>query len=433
MARKPIDIPIASDTRAFSKGVKDGVIEPLEGVEDALDDLTRESDKTGDALVDDTRKAGRGFDDLADDAKKSLKQVEDASGDAAREAEKIGDEAKDAGRDIERAMRDAQADTDDLKKAHKDLHDVIEKGSKTAYKKMGDASEKTSREASEDVEEFRDEAQSNFSEVASSFTGDMDSAVDLVQGTLGGLAGSVSGPLAIAFGGLAATAGVFYTKWNENAEKAEQRISDMYDDMLDSGESYLSESYQQETYWSILKNESEVISLDKTKEYARLAGVSYETVAMAWAGNHEAMQLVQQGLYDEREALHEDSKTWSNEEAEARSSEIDGINNAIGKHQARRSEIEETTDRVNQERVAWELNGTASAQALKDTSEKAGEVQEALRGYHTALDDLPTDKEVKVKGVFDRTGLDRDLANLPKRHTVTVDFQATGRYGRKIY
>lgn len=238
MARKPVQIEVVSDTRAFGKGIKSGVIEPLDDVEKSLEDVSRAGDRAGDDLVDDLEKAQRSTEDLADE--------------------------------------------------HKELAKTIERESRSSNRKFADEAEKGTSRASQGIDEFKAEATANFSEVASSFTGDVGGAIDLVQGTLGGLAGSIPG-VGIALGALGAVAGVMASKWQKNTELAKQRVQDMYEDMLESGDTFISASLVQDELKKIWgEAEDTAVSLNALKLLSDATGLSQAEWANAYAGDADA-------------------------------------------------------------------------------------------------------------------------------------------------
>lgn len=256
----PIKISIVDDVTSFLRGAGKAE-DALDDVADSLDDLARDA----------SRGAATVGDDLARGISSGAGKAEDSVGDLERSFREM---ARDAGR------------------YSKDAGDDVGKNVKQG-----------SDRASEATAEFKDEAKQNFSEVASSFTGDMDSAIDLVQGTLGGLAGSIPG-VGIALGGLAAGAGAFYSAWSENAEKTEERIGTMFDDMVESGRRYISDELITQNLRDIyLRTDDAVIKWAELEKVAKVAGLTQQDVALAYAGDAEAGKRLTQGLADAQRAL----------------------------------------------------------------------------------------------------------------------------------
>lgn len=136
------------------------------------------------------------------DLGKALDEVGDSLDDVARDSDLAGEK-------MERTFRDMVTDA---KKAD------------AALDKVGDSGKRGFGAAGQAAGEFKEEAVANLSEVTSSFNGSIESAGDLIQGTLGGLAGSIPG-LGLAAAGVAAGVGVIteaFTKAGEAAEEAKQ-------------------------------------------------------------------------------------------------------------------------------------------------------------------------------------------------------------------
>ena len=161
MARSPIEIALASETKAFRQGIESGVIQPLE---DAVKQLRELGDTDG-----------------ADKLEQQLREAQKAT-------EKLADETKITAARIESEYRDAG------RKAKASLDDVGD-GGKKGFGRAGEASR-----------EFKEESLANLSEVTSSFDGSMESVGDLVQGTLGGVAANIP-VIGVAAAGAAAAVG----------------------------------------------------------------------------------------------------------------------------------------------------------------------------------------------------------------------------------
>lgn len=183
MARSPIEIALASETKAFRQGIDTGVIKPLEDAIKKLRDL-------GDA-------------DGADKLEASLK-------DAQRATEKLGDETKITAARIEREYRDAY---------------------RTARQSSDDATSKMTDGAKEVQQEFGQ----NMGEAVSSFRGNLEDIGQIGQDTLGGLAGTVSqlGPAGVVAGaglGVAAAAvGTIVDVFNKAKEASDEAKESAYE------------------------------------------------------------------------------------------------------------------------------------------------------------------------------------------------------------
>lgn len=166
------EIGIAADTKAFDQGIRDGVIEPLEDAEKALEQL-------GDA-------------------------ADDAGTDGARAVDKLEDALKDAQRQSKRT-EDAMDD-------------------------VGDKSKRAFEKAEDGVKGFKEEAAQSARETAASFDGSFESIADLGQ-EVAANAFADFGPLGAAAGvAVAGAAGVMidsFTKVQEAADEAREAAFSM--------------------------------------------------------------------------------------------------------------------------------------------------------------------------------------------------------------
>lgn len=148
--------------------------------------------------------------DLVGDSRSLVKSVENV----AEALEEVTDELKDVSKDGDKAESSLEDNFRAIARAAREADEATEK--------IGSTTRKATREAGGATSEFKDEAKQNFGEVASSFSGDMASAADLVQGTLGGLAASLGGPLGLALGAASIALGAVIAQAQADAEKAEE-------------------------------------------------------------------------------------------------------------------------------------------------------------------------------------------------------------------
>ena len=353
MARKGITIPIASDTRSFMKGVDKGLIDPLENAVDAIDDVAKAMGDASDATA-----------DLGRDGARSLDKLEDS-------------------------LKDAQRETEELKDDHRDLNDAIAKGSKTSYKKMDDAADDGFHKVNEAAETTKDESKAAFGEMAGSFDGSMDSMVGSAQGLMGGLAAS-GGPIALAAGAIGLSAGVFYNMWKANA-KTKQRVADMYQDMLDSQQDFLSDGYKVEEYWKILKgDDGAVLSLKKVDEYAERTGLTAEQVALAWAGDSDLMTR-----FDGPPRRTPSMRTATRPRTlratrSSTTSSRPGGTRTFSKATARGDEIDDTITAVKTGKAAWTNYGSEASKQVAGSHREMGIALGKDAGSSDAVNHIPT-------------------------------------------
>lgn len=238
---KGIEIGIASDTKAFKQGVEVGIIKPLDDATDALDDLGK---STGPAVLEDNLKeAQRATENLADDTKKTAS--------------------------------------------------TIEREFKDSYRSMKQNSDDATRGAKQNLDDIKGEAIANASETFASFDGSAESFADGIQGTLGGLVGSLPVVGAAAAGAAALAFGALRGSIEEDAKVAEERVSSMYQDFLASKGEFLSAAYLTDAVTALFDDDSKMSEIRRNVE---LTGLSLSKVTAAYAGDAQALGEVERAL-----------------------------------------------------------------------------------------------------------------------------------------
>lgn len=240
---KGISIGVASDTREFSKGVKDGVIKPLEGASDALDDVAKDGTK--------------------------------------------------AGKKLEDAMDDARKETSDFKKEQSELGKAMARASEEGGSAMKRNTKDATSSAKRDLETLGDEAKANAAETFSSFDGSVESFGDMIQGTLGGIVSDM-GPMGAALGAAGAVGvGLIMAAMGDAAtatEEVKARTADLATEYITTGNlgaesiEYLVGKLQD------LATESDGINLAKLAKTAKESGSSFKDLAQAYAGNSKGLK-----------------------------------------------------------------------------------------------------------------------------------------------
>jgi len=382
MARKPVTIPIATDTRDFTRGIKDGVVEPVEDMVDALKDADRQADKTGDGLED--------------------------------------------------AMREAQRATENLEEAQDDLYKTLDRGSKDGFKKVASHADQGLDRAGEASKEFKEEATANFSEVASSFSGDMDSAIDLVQGTLGGLAGSIPG-VGLALAGLGAAAGLFYNQWKEKTEAAKQRVQDMYDDMLESGQNFLSKDYIQEQINLIVtSSDGAALKMKDLKRIAEGTGQSQADLLLAFAGDLDTRTRLIGDLTDQVVDYEGAVKRAHDGTMTAQDQLTIASVEAIRKLKAQNEETGKAAGAINAQREAVSKLNATQGRTYDDMVRNQGEVYDSLGTINDAIDQLPNKKAVDIKVNADTSKVQSQINNAFKNRTFKIGLDVKPRPGVQV-
>jgi hypothetical protein len=236
---KGISISVASETRAFSAGIKSGVVDPLEDVKDRLDKVGTESERTGEEL----EGAFRG----AQQETKRLKS------DFSAMALSLKSDSRTAGKEVDRNLRDG---TD---------------GAKAGIHEVGD------------------EAASTAKETAASFDGSAESIVGAFQEVSAnafagfGPAGLVAGLAAAAGIGLISAA---IMEGQEGAVKLKEEVSALTAELINVGDGGPSLDYMVDRLKSLATStEDGVTNLGDLKDAAKGSGSSFRDLAQAYAGN----------------------------------------------------------------------------------------------------------------------------------------------------
>lgn len=342
------------------------------------------------ALVEDVSSVIKGSEDTARAFDKVADSLDEMAADAAKAGRKTGD-------GIEDGTDKGIAAVKKLERSFKDLTDNVRPDTKKVGDTLGDSVEDGTHKASEATGEFKDEARANFSEVASSFSGDMTSATDLVQGTLGGLAGSLTGPLGLAFGGLAIAAGTFAAAWQENSEKTKQTISDMYDDMLGSGADFLSKDYIADQLSKIYQGADDAtIKVKELRDLATTSEIPEPLLARALVGDKAAQAEVASAIAAQRLKINE------------------ALDDATAKGQNMAPTLAPAIQALQD--IEDKVNGTSGA--LTDAQRNAGAARDAINGVIAPTQGVASSAE-DARAKFD--GLGRAISGLPPVK-VAVDF-----------
>jgi len=294
---KDISIGIGSETRGFQKGIKDGVIEPLEGAVDAIEELGKQGDDSGEQLT-------------------------DAMKDAQKKTELLGDEYVELRKKI----------------------DQVGKQGSDSWKKVKDGS----KDAEAGMEDFKSEANQTAKETAASFDGSAESIVDMFQETAAnalsgfGPAGAVAG-LALAAGiGFATQA---FQQSQEDAEKLRERVAALTEELINTDGVSLEYVTGQLLELATATEDGDK-KLKDLKKTADKAGVPFDIMAEAVAGNQEAIDALLPGLKEQKKAQDDivaAQDSW-NTTASAASSKSSEYNAAIKELEASQAALAGATD-----------------------------------------------------------------------------------------
>lgn len=270
-----ISIGVAMDTRQAASAINSGMLDPLEDVSTALDDVARDSTQANGKVV------------------SGLK-------DSARAAETLGKEGDKAGDKLVASLKDAQKATDRTGDDYKTLGRVIDRESKEAGRNFGQNIKRGTDEAEDGLREMGDETQSTAKEFAASFDGSISSVGDAIQ-ELAANAFVGFGPAGVVAGIAAAVGiGALFTAIQAGAEESEQRVQGMYEDMIASGDNFISRDALAQAVQAIQENTAKYAL---AQQDAADTGVALSTVLLAQAGDTASLSAVEEARRVKLEAL----------------------------------------------------------------------------------------------------------------------------------
>lgn len=354
-------------------------------------------------------------------SEKALDDTADSLDDLARDAARAGDRAGDGLAD------GVQDGTDRVETSFRDMARAASRYSKDAGDDLGREVDRGAHEASEGLDTLNENAGSNAKEVAASFDGSIDSIADGFQG-LAAEAFEGFGPAGLVAGvALASIGGALYSSITENAAKSEQRISDMYEDFLESGADFLSKEYVADQLGKIYQGaEDAAISIERLRSLATDADIPEPLLARALVGDEAARREVDAQISAKRLAINE-----ALDEATARGENLaPTLSPAIQALQ----DIEGALDGVAGNAKTAQENARMAGEAIAgiDASRAAASAEDArakFDGLGRKIAELPPVKEVRLD--LDTADLDRQVrAYTPPRVIVTGELEV--RAGQRV-
>jgi hypothetical protein len=201
----------------------------------------------------------------------------------------VTNESGDLERKLSRAMREAEKDAESLKRVLDDLPKSTGRAAKAAdddFRKIGDDAKEAGREAGQ---EFRQ----NLGESLSS--GSME---DLVSDTLGGIVGSMKGPLGLAAAGVAGVGALIFNRlredWQATVTAMQTAAQSLVDKQIELGRQMLFNTERQQLMSDLVKEDPKLWA--KVREQAEMLGLSLEDVGTAIFGSQEQTDALKQRL-----------------------------------------------------------------------------------------------------------------------------------------
>lgn len=365
MAAGDISVVINSETKGFKQAVQNGIIEPLEDAEKALEDLGKS--RGGDQLEREMKTA-----------QNATEKLQDELTEAARDLDKLGFAARDAGDDGRRGL------------------DRIKAGAQEVQQEVGQ----------------------NLGEAVSSIRGDFSDLGQVGQDTLGGLAATVSsmGPAGLA-GAFALAAGAvglgaFTAGQEEAAEKQEElnaKAAEWADAYTTSAGRIVDASHIVAQIQAIATDpERYQEATDAAKEW----GVDIPTAMRAMAGDADALATAQQGL-----ANRTKEATDSMSDAERN---IGTLGEGFSSLPEEIKRGQERLDELNGTMTAGRLQALNAAQALYDYATSAGVATGETDDLGNKIIKLPSGKTIVVDAKTQTAYEDIDAIEKQKLSTKEV-------------
>lgn len=306
----------------------------------------------------------------------------------------VEDELDDVADSLDDVAREGDQATEKLEDSFRDLA----KATKKAGDDVGDNMRKGYKQAEEGADALKENAQSNAKEVTASFDGSVESIIDGFQGLASeafegfGPAGAVAG-FALAAGIGIATAE--FQKTEEAAKAAKERIGELGIAFIESGADVAQVEAFQEALKGIVTNADDASAkIDDLRKFAdkyAQTGVKVEELAMAYAGNADAIKSVNEKLQLAIELEKENQAQATNAAAvNASKSRQEAYEQEIAKIQS----IQEETQAAQAIEEAYLASGGAEAQAKADAiglindayDEVVGSVEDFINSESGVLD-----------------------------------------------
>lgn len=372
-----IRLGVAADTREFDRGIKQGVIDPLEDATDALRDLAKDGDR--------------------------------------------------AGSDLERSMRDQQDETKKLEREYRDLADTIKSSSRKAGRDIDDGIGDGLDKAGTGLNDFKDEAKSTAREGAASFSGEFSDVGDVVQETLANALGGF-GPIGAAAGVAAAVGFGFLTaKIDADAAASEERIASMYDAMIESQGKFLTDAAVMDQVKALTDDAG---ALAEAQEVAAGSGVDLGIVLRAMAGDADAAAEVQAALNDQYDKAVENADKAAKEARDLTDAELKQ-SQATGKAADIMSKYSDDMSKAAEKYAAYSSAARYATNQMQDAAATAA-------GLRKEIVRLPDGKTItlrvddNISSLSSRFNTALSAMRRQASSGVQVDYQLT-KNGKKVY
>ena len=370
-----------------------------------MSELSVDIKATTDAAVSQVKKLGSTFEDTATDMEKLV----DAGKDLGKSTDDISrDLSKVSGRPFDEVRRDVERAED----AIDDMADQAD-DARQAVARIGDAGQSAGREGAAGMDRMRvtsaevgQEIRQNLGEgIANAARGDFAALGDTIGDTLGGAVAGMgglgaAGVAAAGAVGLGAIVAVFQAMQAE-AEATEQRVSDMYNDMLESGQAFLSADFIQKSLGEIGDDTGKY---NQALQIAKDLNVEINDVVRAMAGDTIALTGIIEDQNSKRQT-EVDAINDSNLSLDDKAIKLDAINAKYGTQNDVFNDIIGAQDSAA---ARFETINAAQSQALYDLAIATGTATGAVDDLGNAIYVLPDGKEVVVDAATQEAHVDLD-------------------------
>ncbi len=349
MAKAVFDVGIASETKQFEQGIRNGVVEPLEDAEEALTDLGKNK----------------------------------------------GPER------LEREIEDAQQQTEDLRKEIKRTADEMDAAGRAGQAGFG--------KVQGAAQEVTQEIGMNAGQAVSSFRGDIEDLGQIGQDTLGGLAGTLAGagPAGVA-GAAVVAAGAAglgmltaeLERQQEEADKLRDRLAGAYSEAAEAGRDYLDVAQIIAEANDLMFNPERADEWKRIQQDAKDLGLDVTTVLEANAGDLDAQAVVLERLLQMRkdvEGMEIRPGAWKSVSNQKEA--LSEIGELESRYRGLRDVTEEWKD-------AAQTGMQITSDLLKNTARDAGTALEQVDELGNKLWTLEDGTEILIEADTGRATLD---------------------------
>lgn len=311
-----------------------------------------------------------------------------------------------------------------------DLEDLGRAGEE-AYDQVGDSADKGFEKAGRAGTGAATAIGDGIKDIATDFDGSMESIGSSVAGSLSGVAAAVPGAAGVILGAGAAIAGGFAAQWQQATEETKKRISDMYDDMLQSGLDFLSKDYVTKQLGQLFNPGDDAAAqqtLDDVKKAAEDLGLSVQEVGIAWVtagAQRDEVNARARAQLDELKAKLADLRTEAGDDPTIAQGQV--IHGLQLQADALQGILDKTRDLDASQKDALD-NTNAARDAIFDYQQGLTDAQKLAQGLADQIGKIPGQVDVNVRAIGDFAALD---AELRKPRKLALDFVT--RDGRRIY